>query len=171
MRLFHVSDLPGIIRFSPRSREGQSPAVLAVDEEHLANYFFPRDCPRVSFLSEKGQRVIYLEDSWKDRIRQSTIWVYEMPGETFQSVDAIAGYFVSREAIAPLNCRQIDNPTVELSEAGSELHMVPSLWPIYDQVVSTRIEFSCIRMRNAEPRTMAFDDVHVNFSSITEGDS
>jgi len=152
MRLFHVSDSPGISQFFPRSIAGEDPFVWAVDEKHLANYLFPRDCPRVSFLSEEGHRIIYVEVSWKERIRRSTIWLYEMPGETFESNDAVAGYHVSREAIVPLNCRQIDDPTAELEEAGSELRMVPSLWPIYDQVVSTQAEFSCIRMRNAEPR-------------------
>ncbi|WAC18039.1 hypothetical protein OVA24_12400 [Luteolibacter sp. SL250] len=131
---------------------GESPVVWAVDEKHLANYLFPRDCPRVSFLSEKGHRIIHVENSWKERIRQSAIWVYEMPGENFESADAIAGYFVSREAVIPLDCRQIDDPTAALEETGSELHVVSSLWPIFDQVVSTQVEFSCIRMRNAEPR-------------------
>lgn len=152
MRLFHVSDSPAISEFFPKSVTGEDPVVWAVDEKHLGNYLFPRDCPRVSFLSEKGHRILYVEDSWKERIRQSTIWVYEMPVQSFEIIDAIAGYFVSRKAIIPLNCRQIDDPTAALVETGSELHVVPSLWPIYDHVVSMDIEFSCIRMRNAGPR-------------------
>ena len=36
--------------------------------------------------------------------------------------------------------------------AGIELRVLPSLWPLWDRVTSSSLEFSGIRLRNAAPR-------------------
>jgi hypothetical protein len=40
-------------------------------------------------------------------------------------------------------------------QAGIELRVTPNLWPLWDRVVSSSLEFSGIRLRNAEPRPAA----------------
>jgi len=155
MRLFHVSDSSGIERFIPQASQGETPLVWAIDEDHLPNYLFPRQCPRVSYLSSGGHRVIHVEESWIDRISQSRIWLYQMPPDDFRLSDPTAGYFVSSGIINPLSCRPINDLIGALLEYRVELFVVPSLWPIFDQVTSAQSEFSCIRMRNAQPRQIA----------------
>src|ERR1051326_2416922 len=54
LRLFHVSEKPGITIFNPRTVPSPDTGVTgevvwAVDEDHLPNYLLPRDCPRVTF--------------------------------------------------------------------------------------------------------------------------
>ncbi len=152
MRLFHVSDSAHIKRFQPRERHPDPAVVWAIDEEHLANYLLPRDCPRVTFLPESGIRVIAVESGWLDRIRSATLWIYEVPVETFTLLDANAGYFVSRSEVMPLAHHPVADVLSELVRRQIELRIVPSLWPIHDFAVSSGLEFSCIRMRNAQPR-------------------
>ena len=55
MILYHISEEAGIEVFVPRPVKNQScgvegNAVWAIDEEHLANYLLPRDCPRVTYF-------------------------------------------------------------------------------------------------------------------------
>jgi Family of unknown function (DUF6886) len=54
VRLFHISEEPGIRVFEPRpSPRGcgcvDGRMVWAVDGDHIQNYLPPRDCPRVTF--------------------------------------------------------------------------------------------------------------------------
>ena len=56
IRLYHISDKPGINRFDPRpaphpSARQKGLMVWAVDFEHLHNYLLPRNCPRVTFFT------------------------------------------------------------------------------------------------------------------------
>jgi hypothetical protein len=36
--------------------------------------------------------------------------------------------------------------------AGIELRLLPNLWPLWDRVVASSLEFSGIRLRNAQAR-------------------
>ena len=152
MHLFHASESPGITEFLPRAVEGETPLVWAIDRDHLPNYLFPRDCPRISHPARDGHRIIHVEEWWRERIGQASIWMYQLPPESFRLVDSSAGYFVSSHAVKPLSCQLVSDLVGALSEASAELVAVRSLWPIYDEITSTQSEFSCIRMRNAQPR-------------------
>ncbi|MBA2308744.1 MAG: hypothetical protein H0W01_05455 [Pseudonocardiales bacterium] len=53
MRVFwHFSEDPTITEFVPRTGAPGAPdecLVWAIDDEHAPAYWFPRDCPRVTF--------------------------------------------------------------------------------------------------------------------------
>jgi hypothetical protein len=164
--LFHVSEEPGIERFEPRpSPSSDTPVVWAIDEERLRNYLLPRECPRVTFYA--GQQttaadverflgsstsVVAVEGGWLERIRSVQLYCFEMPPRTFACVDECAGYFVSREAVVPAGVRVVNDAVAALIELGVELRLLPNLWPLRDAVVSSTLQFSVIRMRNALPR-------------------
>lgn len=57
--LFHFSENPNIKEFIPQAADGMPPMFWEIDEEHAANYFFPRDCPRVIYSRSDN---ISLED-------------------------------------------------------------------------------------------------------------
>ncbi len=67
-------------------------------------------------------------------------------------VFAITGYTISRQRVTPLAMRTIDNMLLELAGHDVEIRIQPSLWPLYDAVVNSSLQFSMIRMRNAVPR-------------------
>jgi|SRR6185436_3284454 len=167
--LFHISEEFGISRFEPRASEyAAEPVVWAIEEGRLCNYLVPRECPRVTyyagFASTAGDverllgsspAVVAIESGWLERVRSTRLYGYHMPPETFECLDACAGYYVSREPVVPSRVEIFDDPSAELVKRGVELRVVPNLWPLRDAVVESSLQFSLIRMRNAAPRTEA----------------
>ena len=45
----------------------------------------------------------------------------------------------------------LGEPVALHEEAGIELRVLPNLWPLWNDVVASTLEFSGIRLRNAEP--------------------
>lgn len=168
-RLFHVSEESGIARFEPRASEyAKDLVVWAIEERRLCNYLVPRECPRVTcyagpdaatadverFLGS-SPAVVAIESGWLERVRSTRLFCYHMPPETFECLDACAGYFVSRAPVVPWRIEVVEDPVAALLARGIELRIVPNLWSLRDDVVASTLQFSLIRMRNAAPRPAA----------------
>ena len=166
-RLFHVSEEAGLQRFEPRPNHRVSgEMVWAVDEAHLVNFLTPRDCPRVTyglgpkttaddiarFLSPGLRRVVAFEAGWLDRTRAVTLYIYEMPVETFELELQDAGYWISRSAVTPIGCEIVHDALAALAEAGAEVRVLQDFWPLCDAVAASTLEFSIIRKDAARPR-------------------
>jgi hypothetical protein len=139
--------------------------VWAIEDPRLCNYLVPRDCPRVTYYAGaettaadverflgSPEAVVAIESGWLERVRSSRLYCYHMPSETFECIDACAGYFVSRVPVVPLGVDLLEDPLTELSSRGVELRVLPSLWALRDAVVASSLQFSIIRMHNAVPR-------------------
>lgn len=172
--LFHVSEERGIAAFEPRIPSSQNSGIAhavvwAVDEQRLHNYLTPRDCPRVTFYpSERSNEqdvrvlmgsaatvsraVIAIEAGWVARVRETRIFLYELPPIEFALADAAAGYWVSTQRVVPTGVVEISDCIDAILARNIELRVVQSLWPLYDAVIKSSLEFSCIRMRNARAR-------------------
>jgi hypothetical protein len=171
LELFHISEDPTITHFEPRpankgsGREGER-LVWAIEDRLLHNYLLPRDCPRVTFYAgtqseaedvEKlmGQTsasyIIAIEDLWFERALTTVLYKYTFDATTFELSDKCAGYFVSREAVKPLSVTKIEQPLQEMLRRNVELRIMPSLRKLQEAVIGSSLEFSCIRMRNAQP--------------------
>jgi hypothetical protein len=164
--LFHVSEDPGITRFEPRpSPHAEGPVVWAVHADRLGNYLLPRECPRVTYYAGPettaadvqrflgtSPAVIAVESAWLERISDCRLYCYVFPSDSFECLDECAGYFVSRQVVVPTEIHVIDDALAALSKRGVELRFVPELWSLHDAVVSSTLQFSIIRMRNALPR-------------------
>jgi hypothetical protein len=162
MRLFHVSDDPAIVRFEPRPARDGALKVWAIEERMACNYLLPRDCPRVCFratggveshLLEGADAVVAIEAAWLERVRTAVLFRYELPTAGFALEDLTAGYWTSAEAVTPLRVDRITDPPERIAEAGARLVVLPSLWPLHDEVMASGLDFSMIRMRNAAPRS------------------
>ncbi|GAB4115429.1 MAG: hypothetical protein Fur005_47300 [Roseiflexaceae bacterium] len=171
MRLFHISEDPAITRFVPRAplvQAGMPAVVWAVAEPRLWSYLLPRDCPRVLFhagagttsadcerylLGDRAARVLAIETAWYQRCLTTPIYRYEFMPESFVLQDAPAHYYVATTEQIPIACVPIANPLAALIEDGVELRIMPTLWVLSDQICQSSLEWSCIRMRNATPRS------------------
>jgi hypothetical protein len=170
--LFHVSEHAGIEIFEPRPHT-QFPegVVWAIDDAHLHTYLLPRDCPRIAIIpkadtteedrlrfmgSTTAPAVLAIESSWLARAMQQRIFVYALPAATFTLEDAIAGHYVSRKAVTPIDMRAIDQPLLEMVQRDIELRVMPSLWALREAVVDSTLHFSITRMRNASPAPASF---------------
>ena len=113
--LFHISEESDIARFEPRASEYATGLVVwAIDEGRLCNYLVPRDCPRVTYYAGadttatdvdrflgSSPAVVAIESGWLERVRSTWLYCYHMPTETFECLDACAGYYVSRVPVIP----------------------------------------------------------------------
>ncbi|HLQ05581.1 MAG TPA: hypothetical protein VK197_08005 [Verrucomicrobiae bacterium] len=48
----------------------------------------------------------------------------------------------------------IDDLVAAHATAGIELQVLDNLWPLWDRVIASSLEFSGIRLRNARPRPL-----------------
>jgi len=165
--LWHVSENPTITRFDPHvsaTAASHEPRVWAVDTRHLPLYWFPRECPRATFwgkpdtsaadteLLAGASRVHAVEEAWLDRLHGTRVVAYRLPEQTFAPDPEVGGYWLSRHPVAPIETVELGDLVARHEQAGIELRLVPNLWPLWDRVVSSSLEFSGIRLRNAEPR-------------------
>ena len=168
--LWHVSEDPTITRFAPhraRTALTDEPLVWAVDTRHLPLYWFPRDCPRCTFWAgprttdadlarfldgRRERRVHVIEEGWLERVRNARLYLYRLPAEPFMQDRETLGYWMSRAAVDPLELVGIDDLIGRHAKAGILLRPVTNLWPLWDAVVESTLEFSGIRLRNAVPR-------------------
>jgi len=171
VRLYHVSDQPGIKLFEPRPAPHigtgvEDDVVWAVDEGHLHNYLLPRDCPRVTFYATEqsdpadverligpgsARYVVAIESHWLPEIQRQRLYKYELDPSDFTVFDEGAGYYISRRAATPLSEAKIDDILGALLEYNVELRIMASLWQLRESVIHSTLQFSIIRMRNARP--------------------
>lgn len=169
IRLFHVSDQPGIERFEPRPDRNGSSGVWAIAEERLHNYLLPRDCPRVTFYADAGtseedrerflggsKAVVAIESDWYKRALRTRLYIYEFDTATFVEQDRIAQYYVSRKAVDPIASSIVADVVGALLKRHAELRCLPSLWHLRESVADSTLAFSIIRMRNAAPPPPGF---------------
>ena len=165
--LWHVSEDSAITRFAPHRAETaltDELLVWAVDTRHLPLFWYPRDCPRCTFwagprtteadaerfLGGRRDRAVHvIEDRWLERLRDARLFFYRMPEASFVQSSEVAGYWVSRATVDPLELVEIDDLVGLHSAAGIVLRATPNLWPLWDEVVGSTLEFSGIRLRNA----------------------
>jgi len=170
--LLHFSENPDIRLFAPHvpetaAVEDRTPMVWAVDEEHAPGFWFPRHAPRACCwanekpLSAVGRsllglgarsRMHALEGVWLEHMRACRLYAYRFDAAPFALYNRDAGYFATRETIAPLSVEPVGDLLAKHAEAGIELRIVPNLWPVIDAIVESGLDFSIIRKMNAQPR-------------------
>jgi hypothetical protein len=166
LALWHVSEDGSIPRFEPRANpehDSSDALVWAIDSEHAPAYWFPRDMPRGTFWAgatttdqdverfltgDRGRRVHAIEAPWLDALHSASVYAYRLPSETFEPYGRAAGYFVSREAVDPVEVVELNDLIARHAAAGIELRIVPELLPLWERVIASTLEFSGIRLRN-----------------------
>jgi hypothetical protein len=170
LRLFHISEQPGIVLFEPRPSPSYFPSidgdvVFAVSERMLHNYLLPRDCPRVAWYindnttNEDKKRfmgstntafVMAVESGWYSKIKETVLYCYEFPVDNFTLLDDCAGYYINYKPVESIAVTRIADCMAELLQHHIELRFVPSLINLAEEVKTSSLNFSLIRMRNAK---------------------
>ena len=161
-----MSENPSIERFEPHvsaTARSPEPRVWAVDTRHLPLYWFPRECPRGTFwataattaddvgLLADSSRVHLVETSWVGRMRATRVYAYRLAEESFAPDDEVGGYWLSREPVLPVEIVELGDLVGRHRAAAIELRALDNLWPTWNRVVASSLEFSGIRLHNAQP--------------------
>jgi hypothetical protein len=167
--VLHFSEDPSIEVFHPHTPKTQQilgSFVWAIDEAKSPLYWFPRQCPRVTCWPvdttdverarkvtglTASHRVHAIEGGWLERVRNCDLYVYRLPGATFEAAPQ-GGGCISRVTIEPLGVAPVGDLLAKHADAGIELRLTPSLWPLADAMVDSTLQFSMVRMGNAAPR-------------------
>lgn len=167
--LYHYSEDREIERFAPHvpaSNPTHPPAVWAIDAEHEPVYWFPRDCPRVTaWPRSAGERAVFerafttsasrvhaMESVWLGRLRSVRLHRYTFPAGGFVPWTGALGQWIAHTDVEPIAVDETGDLLARHADAGIELRIVPSLWPLHDLAVSDDWAFSIVRMSNAQPR-------------------
>jgi len=173
MRLFHVSEEANIDVFYPRIPERNDldkniGLVWAIDEQRLPNFLTPRDCPRVTyhigktsseadkksfFTSSSIKHTVVIESVWFNRMKDTTLYLYEFDTSGFELQDEIAGYYISKTSQVPIAKHKVIDIFSELMVRNVEIRVVDNLWDIADRVKSSTLNWSLCRMKNAKPKS------------------
>ena len=166
--LWHFSEDPNLSRFVPHTaKSSASPEALvwAIETRHSPHFWFPRDCPRgcvwlteatteedrVRFLGHSAAaRLHVIETTWADRMTTCRLYAYQLPSETFESInDQAAGYWISRQPVEAIERVEMGNLIQRHADAGIELRITPDIWPFWHSVIFSTLNFSGSRLRNA----------------------
>ncbi len=166
--VLHFSEDPTIERFvphvAPTSRKSE-PYVWAVGADRCPDYWFPRACPRALAWTGPGttaedavriigagcgDRVHAIEYGWLRPMLETRLYAYRLPADGFAPIGDPPHAVVSTVPVTPLGPPEPVGDLVELHErAGIQVRLLDSLWPFWEEVIGSSLEFSGIRMRNA----------------------
>ena len=172
MRLFHVSEETDIVEFVPRFRSKYSKhdmdkgLVWAINERCLPNFLTPRDCPRVTyhahedttnddilkFFSSSSRHCVAIESAWYERMKKTTLYLYEFNPTNFCKQNDGAGYYVSEQTEQHISVTKIDNLFGELFKRNVEVRILNNLWQLGEAVKESTLNWSLCRMINAQPK-------------------
>src|SRR5947209_4663378 len=162
--VYHFSEEPDIAVFHPRpplARPKVEPLVWAIDADHAPLYWFPRDCPRVTFWAGPetpeeavrrflslgtARRIHTIESRWLERMRKACVFVYRFCAVGFERLEDADGHWVSRRAVRPLSVEPVGDLLERHIEAGIELRITPSLWPLHEAIQGSGLCFSSVRL-------------------------
>ena len=167
--LFHFSENLAIARFVPhvpRTNPSHAPAVWAIDDAHAPLYWFPRECPRITAwprnadeasafraaFGTNARRVHVVERDWLDRMRAAVVYRYELDAADFAPWNDASGQWICDHEVEPRAVAPIGDLLELHRNAGIELRIVDSLWPLRDLAHRGPWDFSTVRMANARPR-------------------
>ena len=77
---------------------------------------------------------------------------YALDAAEFSPWPEAYGHRVADHPVRPLRVEPVGDLIARHAAAGIEFRLVPTLWPLVDEVVDSGLPFSIIRIRNAAPR-------------------
>jgi hypothetical protein len=92
-----------------------------------------------------------IEEGWLGRMRAATVFAYRLHEKRFEPHPEVGGYWISRDAVEPTAIEPVDDLVGRHERAAIELRVLPNIWPLWNDDPATTLEFSGMRLRNAQP--------------------
>jgi hypothetical protein len=97
---------------------------------------------------DRARRVAVVENHWLERMRTATLYGYRMPSDAFDVVEDDR-FHIACTAVDALERVELSDLLARHADAGVELRIAPALYPLWDKVIETTLDYSGIRLRNA----------------------
>ena len=81
-------------------------------------------------------------------MRTVTLYGYRMPREPFDVVEDDR-FYIASTTVDAIERTEVGDLLALHADAGIELRIAPALYPLWDRVVETTLDYSGIRLRNA----------------------
>jgi hypothetical protein len=91
-----------------------------------------------------------MEAGWLTRMRECRLYAYRLPAGPFRPHE-VGGYWVADDQVDAVDQVVIDDLVGRHASAGIELRITPSIWPFWQRVTTSTVEFSGSRLRNSAP--------------------
>ncbi|MFT3935953.1 MAG: hypothetical protein QM726_20150 [Chitinophagaceae bacterium] len=168
--LYHISEDPAIKEFIPRPSPSafnaiKGDVVFAISEKLLHNYYFPRNCPRVTyyanehttqpdkekfFIGINAAYVLAIEERWQKALQETKLYCYKFLTNDFELLDECAGYYISYKTIRPIAVNSIESPYEIIAHRKDiQLNVLPEIKTLAESVKKSTLAFSLIRMKYA----------------------
>lgn len=89
-----------------------------------------------------------IESTWLERVRAVTLYAYRMPTEPFDVVEDDR-FYIAATTVDALERVQLGDLLTRHADLGIEVRIAPTLYPLWDRVIETTLDYSGIRLRNA----------------------
>jgi hypothetical protein len=109
----------------------------------------PAGLPARLRLAGVDHHVHVIESGWLDRVRACQLFAYRLPAGAFSPHDEVGGYWVAEQPVEAVERLTVDDLLARHAAAGIELRITPSVWPFWERVTASTVEFSGCRLRNA----------------------
>ena len=109
--------------------------------------------PEDAALLEGSTRVHLVESAWIEQLRSTRVVAYRLPHEMFAPNPNVGGYWLSCEAVVPVELVELGDLVELHARSRIALRVVENLWPTWRCVVASSLEYSGIRLHNALPAT------------------
>lgn len=104
------------------------------------------------FGHSRTSHIIAIETAWwYERVKKASIYRYSFMTDSFYSHSPEAGYYTSLDTVEPISVDRLDGLLERILELGIELRITPSLRHLQTDILSSTVNFSMIRMKNASP--------------------
>ncbi len=117
---------------------------------------WPRNPTEASTFSETfatdARRVHAIEGGWLNRMKSAVVYRYEFEAADFAPWEDASGQWICDHEVAPLSVAPTGDLLALHRDAGIELRVVDSLWPLRDLAHRGPWDFSTVRMGNAQER-------------------
>ena len=99
-------------------------------------------------LHPDSRRVHIVEAEWLDRLRTTRVYAYRLPEDSFSHDHEVGGYWLSRETVVPAEVVELADLVARHEDAK---RVLDNPWPTWNRVIASSLEFSGIRLHNAQP--------------------
>lgn len=104
------------------------------------------------FSSSTVSHAVVIESKWFEKMKNTTLYLYEFEEKDFLFQDGVAGYYIAKTTQIPKAKYELTDLFSELIKRNVEIRIVDNLWNMAEEIEKSTLNWSFCRMAFAQPR-------------------